>query len=152
MPISGAMRSLVADGRSGIGRSHVGILCVTALVRQPHGVQDRGLGRRTAFEWSVCQPSPRNVAAAIGKTVLVGDVMDLRAVRDRELRVLLRKDHAEQADRRRPPGGGVSAWSRITSTLRLDEGAIHRGTIGFGDRPREVDAQHLGAGVRTPED
>ena len=111
-------------------------------------MQHRGLGRARGVRMVGVPAFAGNVAAAVGEAILVGDVMDLRAVRDGEARIVLREDLAEQADRLED----LRRRQRLVADHQhaaLDEGAVHRGTIQVGNRLREVDPQHLGARVRT---
>ena len=133
-------------GQRVVGRGHVGELRVAASARQLDGVQHGGLGRPRVVRMVGVPALAGDVAAAVGEAVLVGEVMDLRTLRQRKARVVLVEDLAEQRHglqelRRR------EALAADRQNVMADEGVVQGPPDVARDRLREVQATDFGAGV-----
>ena len=88
-----------------------------------------------------------DIARAVGVGVLVRDVVDQRAFRQRELGVVLREDLAEQLH-----GGEKLRRGQLLVAdhqhRMLDKGAVEPRARRGVDRLAQIEAAHLGAGMR----
>ena len=120
-----AIRSCMRGRQCCIGGGHVGELRVAAAIRQGNGVQDGRFWRPHVVGVVGVPAFAGNVTRAVGKAILVGEVMNLRALRDREPGIVLLEHAAEQADRRQQ----LLRFERLLPDHQdavLDEGAGSR--------------------------
>jgi hypothetical protein len=134
-------------GKFLVGEMHVDILRVAALVGQPYRVQHRRLRRFNRVGVVGVVALAGNVTPPVGIAILVRNVVDQRAVRQRELRVVLREDLAEKLD------GGVQLCRRQLLVAKyqnrmVDERTVEPNSGRRVDRLAQIDAAHFRAGVR----
>ncbi len=127
---------------------HVDELRVAAAIRQLHRMQHGRLRRFGGIRVIGVVALARNVALAVRVEVLVGDVVDLRTIRQRKARVVLREHLAEQLHRieqlRRRQMLIAEHQHRV-----LDERTVQPFAHCRVHRLRQVHAADLGAGMRT---
>ena len=83
-----------------IRRRHIRELRVPTSIRQLHRVQHRRFWRPRVVGMIRMPTLTGNVTRAVSKTILIGDVMNFWALRNREPRVVLMKNRSEHRYRR----------------------------------------------------
>jgi hypothetical protein len=125
---------------------HVDELGVAAAQRQLHGVQRRGLGRLDVVGVIGVVALARDIDGTVLASVLVGDVVDHRTFRHREAGIVLRKHLAEVLHRRQELVR-VELLIADDQDRVIDKGPVETRAQPIVERPAQIDAAHLDAGV-----